>query len=282
MKVLIYVGDLVTDMPGIYMGGQIARHFHGEVTLLHVAPKKKKKKQERKDGETILNRAKKELPDVLVSTRVRRGDVGDRILAELREQEYQMVVITASRIGGYPRHLSVRREILSQIPCCLVIAKNPKPEVKSILLLTGGQPISEAVVEVGARFASALDAQVTLMHVTANVPTMYTGLDTIEETLHELLQTETPVAKHLRRCAQILNEYHVTATIKLRHGEAVFEILREIDLVDYDFVVLGATGVAKGIKEWFLGDVTRGVIDMVGIPVMVVHQLSAEKIKKIF
>jgi len=277
MKMLVYVGDLVTDVPGLFLGELFARHLEAEVTLLHVAPKKNKKKQERREGKDLLEQAKARFGNIPVKTRVRRGKIAQRILAEVQENQQDMVVITASRIGGFPRSLSVSREILPKMPCCVVIAKNPKPEVKKILMLTGGQQVSESAVKAGARLACSLAARVTLMHVAANVPSMYTGLETIEETLEELLHTATPVAEHLRRSARILERLKIPSEIKLRHGETVYEIIREIDREDYDLVILGASGVTTGLRGWFLGNVTKDIIDLVGIPVMVVNQKHAKK-----
>ncbi|MCJ7700399.1 MAG: universal stress protein, partial [Anaerolineales bacterium] len=224
MKMLIYVGDLVTDLPGIYLGGLIARDLEAEVTLLHIAPKKRKKKVEVKDGESLLEQAKEKLEGIQVTTRIRRGHVAEKILEEVEENQHDMVVITSSRIGGYPRDVSINREILPKMPCCVVIAKNPKKEIKRILMLTGGLHISEAMVKIGAVLASAAQAKMTLLHVTANVPSMYTGLGTIEETLEELLKTNTPFAQHLLRCANILDEHNVPSNLKLKHGEPVYEI----------------------------------------------------------
>lgn len=277
MKILIYIGDLVSDNPALFLGGLIARHTQSEVTLLHVTPKIKGKKIERRDGKELLDRAREKFGDLSVKTRVRRGDVAKRILAEVEENNHDMVVITASRIGNYPRHVSINREIIPKMPCCVVIAKNPKPEINRILMLTGGLRISESMISIGARLARALGAQITLMHVTANVPSMYTGLETIEETLEELLQTDTPVAKHLRRCASVLDKYKVPSELKLKHGEPVYEIIREIDQFDYDLVVVGASGASTGLMKWFLGNITKDIIDLVGIPVMVVNQVHAKK-----
>jgi nucleotide-binding universal stress UspA family protein len=276
MKMLIYVGDLVTDMPGIFLGGLIARHLNLPITLLHVAPKTQQKKQEQKEGEAILKQAQEHLAGLEVETRIRRGRVAQKILAEVQEKQHDMVVITASRIGGYPLRLSVNREILPKMPCCVIVAKNPKPEINRILMLTGGLQVSESMIKIGARLASALGAKVTLMHVAANVPSMYTGLNNIEETLEEMLQTNTPVARHLRRCAKMLAKHNVPSEIKLKHGEPVYEIIREIDSEDYDLVVLGASGVTTGLKEWFLGNVTKDIIDLVAMPVMVVNQAHAQ------
>jgi nucleotide-binding universal stress UspA family protein len=190
-----------------------------------------------------------------------------------------MVVITASRLGGYPQKFSVNREILPKMPCCVLIAKNPKPEIRKILMLTGGLRVSESMINIGARLASALQAKVTLMHVAANVPSMYTGLETIEETLEEMLQTDTPIAKHLRACARVLDRCNVPSELKLKHGEPVYEIVREVDREDYDFVIIGATGASTSLKEMFFRNVTKEVIDMVGIPILVVNQRHAEKMQ---
>jgi nucleotide-binding universal stress UspA family protein len=104
---------------------------------------------------------------------------------------------------------------------------------------------------------------------------MYTGLKTIEETLHELLTTDTPVARHLRRGAEILSEHNLQAELKLRHGSAVYEIVREIDRENYDLVVVGASGANTMIKEWIFGNLTQDIVDAVGIPIMVVNQVRA-------
>jgi nucleotide-binding universal stress UspA family protein len=280
MKILIYISDLINDIPGIFLGGLLARSLDADVTLFHVSPKKKKKKKGRKAGEELLKQAREKMGELQVETRIRRGKVANKLLEEVDEGDYDLVVITASRIGRYPRGLSVSRDILAKMSCTVVIAKNPKPEIKRILMCTGGLSISEAMISVGAKVAGALRAKITLMHVAAHVPSMYTGLETIEETVSELLQTDTPIAKHLRRCARTLAKSGVESELKLRHGEAVFEITREMDVNDYDLVILGASGASTGLKEWLLGNVTKEIIDLVGIPVMVVNQDHANKISK--
>jgi len=279
MKILIYISDLVTDLPGLFLGGMIARHLKSEVTLLNVFPKDKRKKQGRKDGEMILEQARLKIPDLSVKTSVRQGSVVKRIRDEVEESGLDMVVITSSRVGGYPRKESVSKDSLLKISCSVVFARNPKEEIKQILMLTGGLKVSESMIRIGAKLASTLNAKVTLMHVTANVPSMYTGLGTIEETLEELLKTDTPVAKHLRKCAQLLDAYNVPSDLKLKHGEPVYEIIKEVDEGDYDFMIMGASGASTGLKEWFLRNVTKDVIDLVGIPIMIVNQDHAETIK---
>ena len=187
-----------------------------------------------------------------------------------------MVIITVSKIGeGRQPTSSVHRSLFRNLPCCLLVVKNPRAEINRMLICTGGLQMAESLIEVGAVIASVSGSAATLFHVAANIPTMYTGLKSIEETLHELLQTDTPVARHLRRGAEILAEKNIQAELKLRHGSAVYEIMREIDRENYDLVVIGASGADTMIKEWIYGNLTQDIVDTVGIPVLVVNQASA-------
>jgi nucleotide-binding universal stress UspA family protein len=272
MKMLIYVCDPVTDLPGVLIGELLARKLTADVTLLNIGSKKKKKKREKEEGKAILDQVLDHFEGLNVKTRVRRGKIAFKILQEVEENLHDIVVVTASRIGSLARVSSVEREILPKMPGCTLIVKKPQQEINRILMLTGGLQVSESMIEIGARFARALESKVTLMHVAANVPSMYTGLDIIEETLEEMLQTDTPIARHLRRCAKLLDDYQIPSEIKLRHGEPVYEIVREVDRENYDFVIIGASGARIGFREWFLRNVTEEVIDTVGVPVMVVNQ----------
>lgn len=279
MKVLICINDLISDEPGLMLGQMIARFFDAEITLLHVLPKKKKS-GDRDRGEQLLEKANNLIADFPVSRKVRRDDIVNRIVKEAEKGDYDLVIITVSRLGEQAQIRSIHRALLNKLPCCLLVAKNPRAEINRMLICTGGLQMTEILVEVGAKFAKSLISEVTLFHVAANIPSMYTGLETIEETLVELLETDTPVARHLRRGAEILAENNIDAELKLRHGSAVYEIVREIDRKNHDMVVIGASGADTVIKEWFYGNITQNIVDAVGIPVLVVNQEGAAQRSK--
>ena len=275
MKVLICVSNLLVDEPGLVFGGKLARSLQADISLLHVISRKKEP-EGREKGEILLREASSILGDIPVNTILQWGDVVNQIIKEADRGNYDMVVITVSKIGeGRQPTSSVHRSLLKNLPCCMLVVKNPKAEIKKILICTGGFQMAESLIAVGADIASASNSEATLFHVAANVPTMYTGLKTIEETLHGLLMTDTPVARHLRRGAEILAENNLQANIKLRHGSAVYEIVREIDRENYDLLIIGASGANTMIKEWIFGNLTQDIVDAVGIPIMVVNQVRA-------
>jgi nucleotide-binding universal stress UspA family protein len=277
MKILICVNDLISDEPGLLLGRMIAQRFETDVTLFHVLPKKKMD-GDRDHAEQLLEQANVILDKYPTTRKVRRDDVVKRILREAEEGNYDLVIITVSRLGEQSQP-SIHRTLLRQLPCCLLVVKNPRADLDRMLICTGGLQMAEAVIQVGAKFAVALDSDVTLFHVAANVPTMYTGLKTIEETLSELLKTNTPVSRHLHRGAEILADHNIDAELKLRHGSAVYEIVREVDLEDYDLVVVGATGADNVLKQWFYGNITQEIVEAVGVPVLVVNQKHAANVK---
>ncbi len=109
-----------------------------------------------------------------------------------------------------------------------------------LLICTGGTQSSRNVVQFGARLAALAQAEVTVMHVAKTIPAMYAGLHEMEETLEELLQTDTPLARHLRWAAGQLDGVGVQGRISLRRGLAVDEIVRESTEGGYDLVIIGA------------------------------------------
>jgi len=173
MKVLICINDLLSDEPGLVFGGKLAKNLQAEITLLHVISKNKIP-GDRDKGEQLLLSAKGILGDVPASTKVRRGSVVKRIIKETERGDFDMVIITVSKIGeGRQPTSSVHRSLLRNLPCCLLVVKNPRSDINRILICTGGLEMAESLISVGAEIARVSNSDVTLFHVAANIPTMY-------------------------------------------------------------------------------------------------------------
>jgi nucleotide-binding universal stress UspA family protein len=276
MKILLCVANMPYAEAAVGLGGLIARITQSPVTLLHVVHRR----EDRAAGERILARASEMLPGLAVDRRVRRGDPAGRILAEVREDSYDLVVMGAVQELGLTERLlgSVAQQVIRRVPICVLVARQESgelsraagPSLKRVLICTGGAEVAEPVIEAGAWLAGVAQAQATLLHVASPAPSMYTGLNEIEETLPKLLQTDTPVARHLRHGADILAQRQVVAELRLRHGVAGDEILREAEEGDYDLILIGASGAAGRLKGWLLGNVTRQVVEYARCSVLVV------------
>lgn len=272
VKILLLVKDMPYNEAVVSFCGLVARATQATLTLLHAAPHE----ADRPEGERILAAAREALPDMDVVPRLLYGDPAKQIVAEIRGDGYDLVAFgTRPDVGlvGHPIS-SVTRATLRYTATSLLVVRYARPDLKRLLTCTGGIEISVKVIETSARLASAAQAQLTLLHVVNPVPSMYTGLAGLEETLPELLKTDTPTARHLRRGAEIVAEQGIEAELKLRHGVASNEILREATLGNYDLVVIGAPDLSTTgrMRNLFLGNVTQQIIEHAASPVLVIRQ----------
>ena len=272
MKILLIVDQLPKDEQVINLGSTLAQHTDSTVTLLHVYPRQDGKA----DAEALLTQARQLLPDQTVETSLCIGKPVTKILHEAREGDYDLLVLgadvnTKPSQHGLPISPSTLA-ILRRTRASVLVVRNPKPVFSRFLICTGGLVISEPAIEAGAQLAKAVQAEVYLLHVAGVIPSMYTGLDEIDESLPELLSTETPIAQHLRRSAEILDRYDVQSHIKLRHGVVTEEIVREVTLNDYDLIISGTPEKTHPLKRVLLGDVVENVIKNTACPFLVVKK----------
>ncbi len=270
MKILLCVAGMPYAETTVWFGGIIARITKSPVTLLHVA----RRREDREAGEKLLAQAAEMLPGLSVETRIRQGEPVGRILAEAREGDYDLVVVGTHQVVGLTQRLlgSIALQVIRRAPTSVLVVRQARPSLERVLICTGGLDVAEPVIETGAWLAGAANARATLLCVLGPVPSMYTGLEQIEETLLELLGAGTPIARHLRHGAEILAQHNVPAELELRHGVAADEILREAWKGDYDLIVIGASGTTGPLRRWLLGDVTREVVDHALRPVLVVRR----------
>lgn len=259
MKILTIVLDLPVDEPVVALSGLIMRLTNSSLTLLTVAATEDKRTQAQK----TLDHASELLPDLEMEKRLLCGKLVTRVLSEIRQGDYDLVVVGTKYLSSsiVPPISPLARVLLYSNTHSVLIVRGSTPQLKRLLICTGGTDIAEPVIRAGALLASKSGAQVTLLHVAGTIPTMYTGLREIEETLPELLNTDTPIARHLRYSAEILEDYQITAKIELRHGLVSSEIIREAQLGHYDMIITGSPEQAHRVKKWLLGDVIGRVAE---------------------
>jgi nucleotide-binding universal stress UspA family protein len=268
VKILVLVKEMPRDEATVSFSSLVARATRSAVTLLHVASGE----ADQSAGEGTLDRARKMLPDTPVDTHLRRGGTVGRILNEIREGNYDLVIVGARQDVNPLRHSlgSVARAIFRHASISVLVVNQAREGLNRLLICAGGIGAVEPVIERGARLAQAANAQTTLLHVASPAPGMYTGLTEIEEPLPELLQKDTPIARYLRRGAETLADLGVEATLQLRRGVTSNEILREAAKGSYDLIAIGASTTKGPLTAWLLGDVTQQVVDHAPCPVLVV------------
>jgi nucleotide-binding universal stress UspA family protein len=267
MRMLIYLDGESYHHPPVLMGKLIARAAHGEIrVLIGVAPD-----GHQENGESIADQVRSDLQGLSPQVDIRQGQPGQIICEELQRETYQLVIVNADRITRAKRKVEVDPVLIKQSTISLLLTRNPKPKIKHILLCSACIEGDYSLINQTAGLARDLGAAVTMLHViSGSVPSMYTGLDQIEETVEEILQTDTSFAQHLRHGVGIFREQNIEAEVKIRWGIPIEEIVRETQLVDYDLVVIGSSRFNQGLLEMLLGNMMNKIIDQIELPVLIV------------
>jgi nucleotide-binding universal stress UspA family protein len=224
-------------------------------------------------AEATLASAEDAFLDVPLTSEFITGDPVAAVQAELAKNEYTLLLMRVSR----RRHVVPSRfrlmihTIMRKVDIPILLVRKASQELDRMLVCTGGLEISEPVVALSARLAGQTGMQASLLTVSAAVPSMYTGMQEMEETIEEMLETETPMAQHLRQSAAVLTKRGIDAEIKVRHGDVVGAILEEAASGAYDLVVLGSTE-AWTLRGLMLGNVTQQIINRAPCAVLVVKQ----------
>ncbi len=269
MKTLICVRDLPHAAATVHFGGLMAGVQRTPVALMTVMVGD----DTEDEAEHRLAQAGELLGAPTVDMKIRKGEPAAEILEEVEAEGYNLIVVGARTGMSVLRSLFARpvaRRVAKEARVCVLVVNQDRLRLGRILFCTAGE-LDEDVITVGARVAKAAEADVTLLHVANPVPSMYTGLEAMEETLEELLQTDTPVAGHLRRAARYLAGEGVKAELQLRHGVAQDEILREAEKGNYDLIVIGPGPMSGSLRNLVMDNVTAQVVDHAPCPVLVVR-----------
>ncbi len=269
MNVLICVSDLPYTGSTVTLGSQVAKSLKRPISLLKVVTEE----EEAETAAFTLEEVQKLLEMPVVETAISLGTPAKEILRKAESGNYSLIVVGAHAIHNlWDQFLqSVTRKVANQANVSVLIARGKSKELRHLLICTSGYVNSEAVIRNGAALAQAAQAKVTLLHVAESIPAMFTGLDEMEETLPELLQTDTPLARHLKWASEHLVQAQVLAELKLRWGIVLDEIIAEAQEGNYDLIVIGARAEYNVLSSLLMGQVTPKIIDNAPCSVLVVR-----------
>ncbi len=268
MNILLFVADEPVPEAAVSLAGYLAELTDSAVTLLFVA----REGPDDPDESSSLAQVIEKLPGVDVDVHLHHGRATGRLVEEARDETYDLIVMAMRQISHLRRRLtgSRSRSVLRRGSHSVLIAKQDDPELKRILICTSGAEIAENMIEVGARLAQIVGAQVTLLHVGSSFPRMYSGLPKIHESLAELMETDTPLAHHLHRATEILSSHELSYELLLRRGVVADEIVQESLEGDYDLIVTGASAPGGQLQALLLGEIAWEVVQQAACHVLVV------------
>jgi nucleotide-binding universal stress UspA family protein len=268
MRTLICIRQMPHSKDTLRLGSLVAKLEDTTIILMTVVDNDIEIPQ----AEAGLVEARSFLDRPGAAIKVRKGNARTEILKESQENEYDLIVLGAHVVVGFLDTFlgTITGKVADKATTSVMVARDCKPELKRILVSVGGKKLNRKLVETGANLAEAAGADLTALHVTAPVPAMYTGLEGMEETLEEMLQTDTPIAQHLRWIAKYLADRGVESEIEIRHGAIADEIVREAIKGEHDLIVLGASAFEGPLQSLMTEKISPRVVDKAPCSVFVV------------
>jgi nucleotide-binding universal stress UspA family protein len=201
------------------------------------------------------------------------GDPVAEITRRTQETAYDLAVIGAERRGAQEFFLPSTKAyaIAEAISPPVLIVPISRPAIKRILICSGGGAYIENAVRFTSKIAKVLSAEITLFTVTPQPPAMHGTIFRRQKDFAALLNSNSALARNLRAEKEIIEQDGVPATVELRHGIVIHQILAEIERGDYDLVVCGSWPVRDAWRNYAIGNVTREIVNRTERPVLVIR-----------
>ena len=271
MKLLICTDGSAQAENAVRFGGMIAGKSQAEVTILAIT----EKSGEEDAVFESLRRAQQTLKEHGVDAEIitKAGEPIDEIVKRTDETSYDLVVIGAVRKGTRgPFLMSAKAyKIIKAVAPPVLVVIGDRETIKRILVCSGGEKYIDRAVQFSGAIARAAGASVTLFHVMAEPPAVYTDLIKMEEDVNLLLHSSSGLGENLRREKESLEGMGVTAEVRLRHGLVISEVFKEIRRGDYDLVVTGSSPEGGNLRSYIMGNITREIVNRAECPVLVVR-----------
>jgi nucleotide-binding universal stress UspA family protein len=201
------------------------------------------------------------------------GDVVPEIIRQTRETNYDLVVIGAERRGTQEFFLPSTKaySIAETIAPPVLVVPRTRPDLKRILICSGGGTYIDNAVRFTSKMAKQLSANITLLNVVPEPPAMHATLFRRQDDVEALLNSDSALARNLRNEKEIVERAGVPVIVRIRHGMVVDQVLAEVQGSDYDLVVVGSWPVRDPWRNYVIGNVTRDIINRTDRPVLVIR-----------
>jgi nucleotide-binding universal stress UspA family protein len=201
------------------------------------------------------------------------GDMVAEIVRQTRETIYDLVVIGAERRGSQEFFLPSTKaySIAEAISPPLLVVPRSRPDLKRILICSGGGTYIDNAVRFTSKIAKQLSAGITLLSVVAAPPAMHATLFRRQDDVEALLNSGSALGHNLRNEKELVERAGVPVTVRIRHGIVIDQILAEVEQSDYDLVVAGSWPVRDPWRNYVIGNVTRDIINRSDRPVLVIR-----------
>jgi nucleotide-binding universal stress UspA family protein len=123
----------------------------------------------------------------------------------------------------------------------------------------------------GLRVAHMNHASVTLLTVVPPIDMDYPEARKIRDNWKNVEDTDTLIGRSLREGLEKARKAGLEASIKVRHGNIVEQILAELKAGSYELVCMGSQHSTHGLRQHYTPNVTADVAETSQCPILTVR-----------
>ena len=192
----------------------------------------------------------------------------------------QDALVVIGPLGRPPlkRFLSGRslRHLMEHVTAPIVYVPKVKLPPKKILVCLGGLGYEVTAEMLAMQVAAMAKAEVVLLTVVPPVDFDYPEARLMRENWQHLEQTDTLAGRSLRKGLSIAKEAGLTASVKIRNGSVVEEILAEVKDGNYDLLCMGSPFSSNALRQLYTPNVTAEIAESDLVPVLTVRYTRPE------
>lgn len=170
------------------------------------------------------------------------------------------------------RHMLQGRSIhqmIEQISGPIIYVPQACIPPSSVLICVGGLGYEIAAENLAIRLAALVQARLTLLHVIPPMELNYPSAREIQKGAKHLADTDTLPGRALRAGLELAQAQGLQATLKIREGNIVEEILGEVRAGDYDLICMGSPFSTRSLRQMYAPNVAAEVAEQVACPTLV-------------
>ncbi len=270
--ILIITNGSKESTPAIEQGAWLAGVLDSPITLLGI--------NERPDPaaidsvnplEAVFEKAVGlfEAQEMEYKLEVRNGSA-EKIVPIEAGRENSIVVLGPLGRAQIQRFVTGRsiRTFIEEITQPLLYVPETRLPVKKILISVGGLGYDVNAEHIAMRVAKSCGAEVTLLHIIPPIEFDYPTAKEMNEHWQTLTETDTPVGRSLRASLENAKAAGLSASVRVRRGNVIEEILSEVRQGNHDLLCMGSSYSVHSLRQMYSANVTAEIMEHVHRPVM--------------
>ena len=200
---------------------------------------------------------------------VRNGGAEKVVPQEARQNDSIVVMAPLGR-PQLQRLMAGRsiRHFIEEVEQPLLYVPEARVPVKKILICVGGLGYDVNAEHIAMQVAVKSGAEIVLLHIVPPIDLNYPTAEAVSKNWRHLTETDTPVGRSLRLSLENAKAAGLSASVKVRHGNVIEEILAESHEGNYDMLCMGSSYSVHSLRQMYSANVTSEIMERVSCPVM--------------